>query len=569
MIHYKEEIAGKMASCTEGVSMTDVLPLVEYPKNPDMGDYAVPCFRLAKALRKSPQVIAAELAECLKDDAMFSSVAAVSGFLNFKIAPAHYAKNIVEGIIESGDAYACSEMGAGRRVIVEYSSVNIAKPFHIGHLRSTMIGESLNRIYKKMGYDVVAINHLGDYGTQFGKLIVAYKLWGDRSILEGDPITELNKLYVRFHSEAESHPAYEDEAREWFTKLENGDSEAVELWTLFKDMSMKEYNRVYGKLGVTFDSYAGESFYSDKMPAVTAELKAKGLLQKSEGAEIVDLEAQGLPPALITKRDGSSLYMTRDLAAAKYRKDTYDFYKNIYVVGSEQQLHFQQWIAITRLMGYGWADDCIHVPFGMIALEGGALSTRKGNVVFLEDVLDKAVERTRAIIEEKNPKLPDKAHVAEQIGIGAVVFQELYTSRMKDYTFSFDRTLSFEGETGPYVQYTHARACSLLRKAEAAGVHAAEAGDYTELSDEASQNVIRVLSKFGEAVEIAHNNYEPHTVARYIVELAQAFNRFYHDHVILTEDAAARRARVALVRAVKSVLKSALYLVCLEAPEQM
>ena len=436
----------------------------------------------------------------------------------------------------------------------------------MGHIRSTMIGESLHRIYKFLGYDTVAINHLGDYGTQFGKLIVAYKLWGNKEDIEADPIPELLKIYVQFHQAAEENPALEDEARAWFTKLENGDEEAVELWTLFKDMSLKVFNRVYKKLGVTFDSYAGESFYSDKMPAIISELRDKNIVEKSEGAEIVNLEPYGLTPALITKKDGSSLYLTRDLAAAKYRKDTYNFDKNIYVVGSAQKLHFQQWIKIVELMGYEWYKDCVHVDFGMVSLEEGALSTRKGNVVFLEDVLDKAVEQTLEIINEKNPDLVNKELVAAQIGIGAVVFQELYTSRTKDYAFSLEKTLSFEGETGPYVQYTHARACSVLKKVEAT---TEEGANYAALTDEASKDVVRILSKFGEIVILAHKNYEPHTVARYAVELAQAFNRFYHDNAILVEDAAIKSARVALVRAVKIVIQNALKLVCLEAPEQM
>lgn len=566
MINYKEEIAKRIFEKTEEMTYDEILSLVEHPKNTEMGDFAFPCFKLAKLFKKAPNAIAETLASEISDSNLFSKVEAASGFLNFTVNASEFAKNIVEEVLNKKAEYGKSNIGLGKKTIIEYSSVNIAKPFHMGHIRSTMIGESLHRIYKFLGYDTVAINHLGDYGTQFGKLIVAYKLWGDKAVIESDPIPELLKIYVRFHEAAETNPALEDEARAWFTKLENGDEEAVALWTLFKDMSLKVFNRVYEKLGVTFDSYAGESFYSDKMPAVVNELREKGIVEKSEGAEIVNLEPYGLTPALITKKDGSSLYLTRDLAAAKYRKATYDFDKNIYVVGSAQKLHFQQWIKIVELLGYDWYKDCVHVEFGMVSLEEGALSTRKGNVVFLEDVLDKAVEQTLEIINEKNPNLANKEEVAKQIGIGAVVFQELYTSRTKDYAFSLEKTLSFEGETGPYVQYTHARACSVLKKVD---LNALEPSDYNALTDAASKDVVRLLSKFSENVILAHKNYEPHTVARYTVELAQAFNRFYHDNAILVDDASVKSARVSLVHAVKIVLESALDLICLKAPEQM
>lgn len=566
MINYKESIAKTLAANIDVLSYDEILVLVEHPKNTEMGDYAFPCFKLAKAFKKAPNVIAEELVLKVNNNELFSKVEAIAGFLNFTVNAEHFAKNIIEEVLSLESKYGASDIGANKKTIVEYSSVNIAKPFHMGHIRSTMIGESLHRIYKFLGYDTVAINHLGDYGTQFGKLIVAYKLWGDKDTIDANPIPELLKIYVKFHQEAETNPSLEDDARAWFTKLENGDEEAVALWTLFKDMSLKVFNRVYGKLGVTFDSYAGESFYSDKMPAIVKELRDKNIVEKSDGAEIVNLEPYGLTPALVTKKDGSSLYLTRDLAAAKYRKDHYNFDKNIYVVGSAQKLHFQQWIKIVELMGYDWYKDCIHVDFGMVALEDGALSTRKGNVAFLEDVLDKAVEQTLLIINEKNPDLENKETVARQIGIGAVVFQELYTSRTKDYSFSLEKTLSFEGETGPYVQYTHARACSVLRKVE---IGSTVTPDFSALTDEASKSVVRTLSKFGEIVALAHKNYEPHTVARYAIELAQGFNRFYHDNPILVDDENVRAARVALVQATEIVLKNALYLVCLEAPEKM
>lgn len=566
MIDYKALIAGLLAKQVDTLTFDEILALVEYPKNPTMGDYAFPCFKLAKVLRKAPVKIAEEIAAALPEAQEIESVTAVSGFVNFKVSTAHLAKSVLTAILKEGEQYGKSDLGAGKKVVVEYSSVNIAKPFHMGHIRSTMIGESLHRIYKALGYDTVAVNHLGDYGTQFGKLIVAYKKWGSREAIEAAPIPELLKLYVRFHEEAESDDSLNDEARGWFTKLENGDEEATSLWNLFRDMSLVSFNRVYGKLGVTFDSYAGESFYSDKMPAILDELRTKHIVEKSEGAEIVNLEAYGMPPALITKKDGSTLYMTRDLAAAKYRQDTYHFDKNIYVVGSAQKLHFQQWIKIVELMGYDWAKDCVHVDFGMVSLEEGALSTRRGNVIFLEDVLDKATEKTLEIINEKNPDIADKENVARQVGIGAVVFQELFTSRQKDYSFSWEKTLSFEGETGPYVQYTHARSCSVLRKADAVGF---DDVDFSLLGDDASKALITSLGKFNEVIVLAHKNYEPHHVARYAVEIAQNFNRFYHDNAILVDDEALKTARLALVKSTQTVLKSALELVCLEAPEKM
>ncbi len=464
MIDFKKEIADLMATKVSDMSTEEIKDALEIPKYADMGDFAFPCFKLAKTFRKAPKMIADELAESFGKQDMFENIQAVNGYLNFTIDKGIYAKSVVEEVIAKGDAFGSSDMGNGKTVIVEFSSPNIAKPFHMGHIRTTVIGNSLYKIHKFLGYNTVGINHLGDYGTQFGKLIVAYKLWGDKEAIEKDPIPELLKIYVKFHEEAENKPEMEDEAREWFSKLENNDAEAYELWKWFREVSLSEFSRVYDTLGVEFDSLAGESFYSDRIPAVLKEMREKNVMTNSEGAEIVDLEPHGLPPALITKKDGSSLYITRDLAAAAYRKEHYDFYKNIYVVGSAQKLHFQQWMKITELMGHEWAKDCVHVDFGMVALEEGSLSTRKGRVVFLEDVLAKAVEMAQEIIEQKSPHLEDKETVAKQIGVGAVIFQELSNNRIKDYTFSWEKTLAFEGETGPYVQYTHARACSVLRK---------------------------------------------------------------------------------------------------------
>jgi len=566
MIDFKQEIAELLSGVIDDLTAEELYQMVEYPKYSEMGDFAFPCFRLAKIFRKAPNMIADELVEKLGASANYEKIEAVSGYVNFMVDKGVFAKTVIEDVLTEKETYGSDTVGEGKNIIVEYSSTNIAKPFHMGHIRSTMIGESLNRIYKFLGYNTTSINHLGDYGTQFGKLIVAFKLWGDRGAIEANPIPELLKIYVKFHEEAEEKPELEDEARGWFTKLENNDAEAYELWSWFREVSLKEFNRVYDMLGVHFDSFAGESFYSDKMPAVLAEMREKNIMVKSEGAEIVDLEEHNMPPALITKKDGSTLYITRDLAAAFYRKKHYNFDKNIYVVGNQQKLHFQQWMKIIELMGYAWAKDCVHVDFGLVGLEEGTLSTRSGRVVFLEDVLNKAVAQTKSIIEEKNPNLENKDDVAKAVGVGAVVFQELSSNRIKDYTFSLEKTLSFEGETGPYVQYTHARACSILRKAD---IDYTTDVDYSLLNDDVTKDVVRLVSKFNEMVLLSHEKDEPSVVARYAVDVAQSFNRFYHDHPIITEDKAMTKARVALVAAVAQTIKNALKLVCLQAPEKM
>lgn len=566
MLSFKHEIANKLATVITDLTVEELVDTLEIPKHDDMGDYAFPCFKLSKIFRKAPPMIAAELAEQLNDE-LFESVTPAGGYINFKISPAIYAKVVLEAVENQGENYGHSTMGEGKKVIVEYSSINIAKPFHMGHIRSTMIGHSLNRIYKALGFDTVSINHLGDYGTQFGKLIVAYKLWGDKDAIEADPIPELLKIYIRFHEEAESKPEMDDEARAWFTKLENKDEEAVALWTWFREVSLKEFMRVYKMLGVEFDSLAGESFYSDKMDEVLDILRSNNVLKKSDGAEIVDLEPYGMPPALITKKDGSTLYMTRDLAAAIYRKRTYDFYKNIYVVAYQQDLHFKQWFKVLELMKQDYAKDCIHVNFGMVSLEEGTLSTRKGRVVFLEDVLKKATQMALEVIDEKNPTLDNKEEVAKQIGIGAVVFQELFNNRIKDYTFSWSKAMAFEGETGPYVQYAHARANTLIEKAGA--VDASKPVDYSLLSDEASNALIRSLYQFPQSVIDAMEANEPSRVTRYVVGLAQDFNKFYQVNHINVEDEALKLARLMLVKATKQTIKNALYLIGISAPEKM
>ncbi|MFT9496839.1 arginine--tRNA ligase [Anaerosolibacter sp.] len=566
MINFKKEIAQALVDKTGQLELNQVMEMIEIPPNPQMGDFAFPCFKLAKEFRKAPNIIAQEIAEKLGGIELFEKVENAAAYVNFFINKSIFAKSVIGEVFDKKENFGASDMGENKKVIVEYSSPNIAKPFHIGHIRTTVIGHAIANIYEYLGYDVITINHLGDYGTQFGKLIVAFKSWGDAKEVEAEPIPALLKLYVKFHEEAEKNPELEDEARAWFKKLEEGNEEALKLWQWFRDESLKEFSRVYDMLGIEFDSYAGESFYSDKMPRVLEMMEEKGLLKESKGADIVDLEPHGMPPALIRKSDGSTLYITRDIAAAIYRKEHYDFYKNIYVVGSQQILHFQQWMKIIELMGNEWAKDCIHVPFGMVSLEEGTMSTRKGRVVFLEDVLNKAVERTKEIISAKNPNLDDKDLVAKQVGIGAVVFQELSNSRNKDYVFSWDKTLSFDGETGPYVQYTHARAASILRKTE---VEIDTSADYGLLSNEDAMNLVRLIQQFPSVVEDAARKYEPAIISRHIVDVAQGFNKFYHDCPIIVEDKALQKSRVALVYAVKQTIQNGLSLLGIAAPEKM
>ncbi|WP_130807412.1 arginine--tRNA ligase [Senegalia massiliensis] len=567
MIDFKEKIGEIINQNVEQISKEEVLELLETPPSYDMGDYAMPCFKMAKIFRKSPNLIAEDIVNMIGENKYFENIENKGAYVNFFVNKELFSETVLKEVYEKENKYGATNIGKNRNVIVEFSSPNIAKPFHIGHIRSTVIGHSIYKIYDFLGFNTIAINHLGDYGTQFGKLIVAYKAWGDRKVIESNPIPELLKLYIKFHEEVEKKPELDDKAREWFFKLEEGeDPEAKELWQWIRDVSLKEFNRVYEMLNIKFDSLAGESFYSDKMPRVIDIMNEKGILEDSQGARIVDLEPYGMPPALVQKRDGSTLYITRDVAAALYRKETYDFYKNIYVVGSQQILHFQQWMKMVELMGFDWAKDCVHVPFGMVSLEEGTMSTRKGRVVFLEDVLNKAVDKTKEIIEQKNPNLENKEEVAKQIGIGAIVFQELSNSRIKDYTFSWDKTLAFEGETGPYVQYTHARANSILKKAN---VDVTDDIDYSLLLNEEAVNVVRLLHDFKQVVIDAMEKYEPAIITRHIVDIAQAFNRFYHDCPILVDDEKVKKARLLLVKSTRDVLKTGLSLIAVEAPEKM
>lgn len=563
---FKQKVAEIFNQLETDLTIDEALQMIEMPPNQDLGDYAVPCFRFAKKYKKAPPMIAADFIEKIGKVEEFEKIVNVGPYINFFVDKTHFAEKILKKAYEENVNFGSNNVGGGKKVIVEFSSPNIAKPFHIGHIRSTVIGHSLYKIYKYLGYDTVAINHLGDYGTQFGMLISAYKKWGNKEEIEASPIPELLKLYVRFNKEAEENESLRDEARYWFKELENGNQEAYDLWHWIREVSLKEFNRVYDMFGIKFDSLAGESFYSDKMPAVVEELKEKKLLKESQGAQVVELGEYGLTDAVLIKSDGSTLYATRDMAAAMYRKKTYDFYKNIYVVGAPQKLHFDQWRKVLELMGYEWAKDCIHVMFGTVSLEDGALSTRSGRVVFLEDVLKKAVEKTEEIIDARNPELVNKDEVAKQVGIGAVIFQELFNTRIKDYMFSWEKTLSFEGETGPYVQYTYARTCSVLRKAD---IEIVDEVDFSILSDKSAFNVIKRLDSFKTAVLSAHERYEPYFITRYIVGLAQDYNRFYHECPILVDDENIKKSRLLLTKVVNTVLKTGLSLLGIEAPEQM
>lgn len=547
------------------LDINEVESLIEIPK-PGMGDYAFPCFKLAKVMKKAPQVIASEIAEKIEKPEFVEKINVLNAYINFYVNKTVFVENVLKKVSEKGSKYIGSDIGNGKTIVIDYSSPNIAKPFHIGHLRSTAIGNSLYKIYKALGYNVVGINHLGDWGTQFGKLIVAYKLWGNKEAVEKDDIKELSRIYVKFHEEAEKNPSLNDEARSWLVKMQEGDKEAIDLWKWFCDISMKEFNRIYKRLNITFDSYAGESFYNDKMQAVVDELREKNLLTESQGAQIVDLEKYNMPPCLILRSDGGTLYPTRDIAAAFYRKKTYNFDKCIYVTALDQNLHFAQWFKVIELMGYDWAKDLVHTPFGLVSLGDGKLSTRKGHVVLMEDILNMSVEKTKNIIEEKNPNLENKDEISEEVGIGAIIFEDLFNSRIKNVVFDFDRMLNFDGETGPYAQYTHARACSIIKRA---GVDFDENIDYSLLNDEASFNVCKVINEFPNKLAEAADKNEPYIIARQIIEVCKAFNKFYNENNILNSEDNVKNARLKLVFAVRNVLRNGLDLLGVSAPEQM
>lgn len=559
---FKKYIASRIKA--EGLSEEELCSLIAVPPNTEMGDYALPCFRLAKTMRKPPAAIAEELAAAYPADEIVTGAKAVNGYVNFRIDRALWSEQTLRRVLSEREAYGSSDEGKGKTVCIEYSSVNIAKPFHIGHLSSTVIGSALYKLHKFLGYPSVAINHLGDYGTQFGKLISAYKRWGSREEIEKGGLRALNALYVRFHEEAERDPSLNDEARHFFKKIEEKDEESVALFEWFKQLTLKDVGRIYDLLDVHFDSWAGESFYIDKMQPVIDELKEKGLLVESEGAQIVDLSAYDMPPCLVLRSDGASLYATRDLAAAIYRKETYDFYKSLYVVAYQQNLHFRQFFKVLELMGKEWAKDLVHVAYGMVSLEEGSMSTRKGRVVYLEDVINKCVEKALAIITEKNPSLENKEETAKTVGVGAVIFGALYNNKIKDITFSYDKVLNFEGETSCYVQYTCARAHSVLEKGGSARAYAAKEVCPQEFE------VVKQLAEFPATCHDALEKYEPCFIARYCVDLAQKFNKFYFDCSILNaEDGQTRAFRLALTEATLVTLKNGLGLLGIGVPEKM
>lgn len=547
------------------VSSFDVESVLEIPPAPHMGDYAFPCFQLAKILRKSPQMIATQLADVVSKGDMIMRVEAVSAYVNVFLEPGAAVKEVVQQI-GSAESYGSQDMGQGNTVVLDFSAPNIAKPFHIGHLRSTIIGHSLARIFSKLGFQTVRINHLGDWGTQFGKLIVAYRLWGDDQALERSPIKELLALYVRFHEEAEKDPELEEQARATFKALEEGSPEETQIWSRFRQMSLDEFNRLYQRLDVEFDSYLGESAYNDRMDHVIAQLQSRDLLKESEGALVVELD--DLPPCLIKKQDGATLYATRDLAAAIHRHETYRFAHMFYVVGAPQQLHFKQVFGVLRRMGYPWVDQCEHIAFGHIRLGDQQLSTRRGHVIFLEELLDQAVARVKEIISERNPSLPNPDEVAEMVGVGAVLFNDLFHNRIKDISFDWDTALNFEGDTGPYVQYTHARAASLLRRAD----FDPESVDWTALSpagygDDESFVLAKQLADYPDVIQQAAQSREPSEIARYLVSLSRAFNGFYHARKIIGERY--ETERLALTAATKNVIADGLFLLGIKAPEAM
>lgn len=568
----KERIAARIADAAqaafEGSALTaqDVYAMIETPPDKKLGDYALPCFRLSKSLRKAPPVIAGALAGHMACDEV-DHVEVVGGYMNVFLRRDGLARGIVEAVLANPGRWGSSSVGEGKTVCIDYSSINIAKRFHIGHLSTTMIGHSLKRLYDFNGYTTVGINHLGDWGTQFGKMICAYKKWGDREAVERGGVQAMVDLYVRFHQEAEKEPALEDEGRAWFKKIEDGDKEALEIFDWFKAVTLKDAKRVYDLLGVTFDSYAGESFYNDKMQPVVDALREKGLLELSQGAYVVKLDDYGMPPAIVLRSDGATLYITRDLAAAFYRHNTYHFDKSLYVVAYQQNLHFKQLFKVLDLMGCDWHTGMEHVSFGMVSYEGRALSTREGYVVYLEDLLNRAVEKAYEIIQEKSPNLPNKEEVARQVGVGAVVYFDLHNDRTKDIDFRWERALNFDGETGPYVQYTHARCCSVLRKAQ--DMPAAEP-DYGVVTDDEAQDVLMLLSHFPQTVRKAMESNEPSMVTRHTTQLAQAYNKYYFEHRIMDEkDPAGTAARLNLTRAVRDTIKTGLYLIGVEAPERM
>ena len=560
----KNQIVNLLSQNIEVLTSEEISQLIEIPPKPEMGDFAFPCFRLAKSYHKAPPMIAQDLKESIGDQAFLSEIKVVGSYLNFYVDKAQYAQQIIDKYNNATD-YGCSDQGKDKTICIDYSSPNVAKNFHVGHLRTTIIGNSLYKIFSKLGYKVVRINHLGDWGTQFGKLIVAYKKWGSREAVEEKGIEELMDIYVKFHEEAEKDDSLNDEARAWFLKMEQGDEEALEIWQWFRDISLKEFMRVYNILGMEFDSFAGESFYRDKTADVIKRLTDDGLLKESQGAMIVPLDEYDMPPCIVAKKDGSSIYATRDLAAILYRKATYNFDRCLYVTGLEQKLHFAQVFKVIELMGNDYAKNLVHIPYGLVSLKSGKISSRKGNVIFAEDLLRESINKTTSIIEEKNPDIPDKEEVAKQVGIGAIIFNDLYNQRIKDVIFDWNKLLNFDGETGPYVQYTYARASSVLRKIG----EVPDTIDYTLLTDEASIGLLKEIERYPQVIKDAAERYEPSVIARYSIDLAHAFNKFYHECQINVEDETTKYTRTNVVKIARYIIKDALSLLGIQCPEQM
>ncbi len=560
-------LLAELAHDVLGVDVAETAGYIEYPPSPTLGDLALPCFRFAKTLRKAPQAIAEDVAAALRRSDAFKEVTVAGGYVNVKLNRTQSAQRIVKTAIEQPADLFSNVRHRGETAAVDYSSPNIAKPFGVGHLRSTMIGQAIIRLLRADGFRVEGINHLGDWGTQFGKNIVAYRRWGDEAKVRANPVRELFHLYVRFHEEAQTNPELEEEAREWFKRLEDGDKEATELWQWFISESLSAFKQTYELLGVEFDHFLGESFYNDKMQAVVDELQEKHLLTESDGAQVVDLSAYDMPPCLIRKSDGATIYATRDLASAIYRHDVLGADHLIYVVGAEQKLHFAQVFKVLELMGRDWAKNAQHVAFGMMKINGERMSTRRGKIVYLEDVLDLAITEARRIIDEKNPGLADKERIAQAVGVGAVIFNDLKNYRMHEVDFRMEDVVNFDGETGPYVQYTHARASSVLRKAAAQGL--TPSTTITGDLGEPEWDAVRLLGQANEVFERALDTMDPSVIARFVLDLCHAFNRFYHESPILAADGDLRSDRLALTAAVRSVIAYGLYLLGLEAPEQM
>ncbi|MCL2854906.1 MAG: arginine--tRNA ligase [Defluviitaleaceae bacterium] len=561
---FKIEIAQLLANATN-LEAGEVAGAIETP-DPAMGDFAFPCFKLAKTMKKAPAAIADELAASLQLPAFLQSIQAAGPYLNFFVNRGLYAAEILSKIYKAGKEFGRSHIGGGGVVVIDYSSPNMAKRFHIGHLRSTVIGHALYNIFNFLGYKSFSINYLGDWGTQFGKIITAYEHWGNKADVEAGGIEELERLYVKFHKEVENKPELDDQARAWFLKMEQGDEYALDLWRWFKEISMADHSKIYKMLDIDFDSFNGESFYNDKMTPIVDELKSKGVAVEDKGAWIVDLEAHKMPNCLVLRSDGATIYATRDITSVLHRKDEYKFVKALYVTSKEQILHFAQCFKVVELMGHEWASEqLIHVPFGYLTLPEGKMSSRMGNALLMKDVLEESVERIRQTIEEKNPNLADKETVAQQVGIGAIIFNDLYNNRIKDVEFSWERALSFEGETGPYVQYTHARCCSVLAKAT---LDFADA-DLTKLTTDEELELIKTLNNFPERAKEAAERYEPFIIARFAMSVAQAFNKFYHDNPILKADEQTQKARLYLTHCTKEIIATALGILGIKAPQEM